>query len=402
MNKITLDDFYDAKQMVDKIIKKTPLIYSDFYSQEYDADIYLKPENLQRTGAFKIRGAYNKIIRLTEEEKKKGLIASSAGNHAQGVALAAKACGVKATIVMPSNTPLIKVEATKKYGANVILSGECYDDAFREAKSLEEKYGYTFIHPFDDDDIILGQGTIALEILEEMATTDILIVPIGGGGLISGIAMAAKLIKPEIEVIGVEPQGAQTLRNSIKNGHIVELKNVNTIAEGVAVKRSGIKTFEYVKQYVDRIVTVNDVNIMEAFLLVAEKEKVIAENAGVLSVAALRKLDVKGKTVVSLISGGNIDVVTISELISRGLVVRGRVFCFSVELSDTPGQLQMIASILSEVGANIIQLDHNQFKTVDRFKRVHLEVTCETNGKRHVAQIKRALRQKGYDVKVVY
>jgi threonine dehydratase len=364
--------------------------------------VFLKPENLQRTGAFKIRGAYNKIVKLSDQEKEKGLIASSAGNHAQGVALAAKACGVKAVIVMPSNTPLIKVEATKKYGADVVLSGECYDDAFNEAKRLQDIYGYTFIHPFDDDDIILGQGTIGLEILEELPEVDIIIVPIGGGGLISGVAMAAKFIKPDIEIIGVEPQGAQTLRSSIKSNHIVELKKVDTIAEGVAVKRSGIKTFEYVKKYVDRIVTVNDVNIMEAFLLVAEKEKIIAENAGVLSLAALRKIDIKGKKVVSLISGGNIDVVTISELISRGLVVRGRVFCFSVELSDTPGQLQMIASILSDVGANIIQLDHNQFKTVDRFKRVHLEVTCETNGKSHVAQIKRALKNKGYDVKVVY
>jgi threonine dehydratase len=402
MKNITIDDFYKAKETVNNIIKKTPLIYSDFYSQEYDADVFLKPENLQRTGAFKIRGAYNKIIKLSDQEKAKGLIASSAGNHAQGVALAAKACGVKAVIVMPSNTPLIKVEATKKYGADVVLSGDCYDDAFNEAKRLQDIYDYTFIHPFDDDDIILGQGTIGLEILDELPDVDIIIVPIGGGGLISGVAMAAKFIKPGIEIIGVEPQGAQTLRSSIKSNHIVELKKVDTIAEGVAVKRSGIKTFEYVKKYVDRIVTVNDVNIMEAFLLVAEKEKIIAENAGVLSLAALRKVDVKGKKIVSLISGGNIDVVTISELISRGLVVRGRVFCFSVELSDTPGELQMIASILSEVGANIIQLDHNQFKTVDRFKRVHLEVTCETNGKSHVAQIKRALKNKGYDVKVVY
>ena len=402
MKKITINDFYKAKETVNHIIKKTPLIYSDFYSQEYDADVYLKPENLQRTGAFKLRGAYNKIINLSQEDKEKGLIASSAGNHAQGVALAAKACDVKAVIVMPSNTPLIKVEATKNYGAEVVLSGDCYDDAFNEAKRLQEKYGYTFIHPFDDEDIITGQGTIGLEILEDLPEVDIIIVPIGGGGLISGVAIAAKAIKPEIQIIGVEPYGAQTLGYALKNNHVVELKKVDTIAEGVAVKKSGEKTFEYVRKYVDSLVTVSDVNIMEAFLLVAEKEKIIAENAGVLSVAALRNINVKGKKVVSLISGGNIDVVTISELISRGLVVRGRVFCFSVELADTPGQLQMIASILSEVGANIIQLDHNQFKTVDRFKRVHLEVTCETNGKGHIAQIKGALKQKGYDVKIVY
>lgn len=403
-----LEQIYEAKDRVDKIIKRTPLIYSYFYSEEFEGNIYLKPENLQRTGAFKIRGAYNKIATLSEEERTRGLIASSAGNHAQGVALAARECGAKATIVMPANTPLIKVEATRHYGAKVVLHGECYDDAYNEAIRLRNEEHLTFIHPFDDMKVIYGQGTIGLEIIDEIKNNDAIdhidsiLVPIGGGGLISGVAMAIKELNPEIQVIGVEPKGAQTLRKSIKNGHVTELRKVNTIAEGVAVKRAGEKTFEMVSEYVDDIVTVSDVDVMEAFLLLAEKEKIVVENAGALSVAALRKIETKGKTIISLLSGGNIDVVTISELINRGLVIRGRVFCFAVELSDTPGELQSIAGILSELGANIIKLDHNQFKTVDRFKQVILEVTCETNGKKHVSQIKRRLKEEGYIIEIVY
>jgi threonine dehydratase len=391
-----------ASNRMQSVIKETPAIYSYFFSEEYEASIYLKAENLQRTGAFKIRGAYNKIALLSEEDRKRGLIASSAGNHAQGVALAGKTCGAKATIVMPANTPLIKVEATRHYGAEVVLHGECYDDAYREAMRLQATYGYTFIHPFDDEEVIDGQGTIGLEIIKQVEGIDMVIVPIGGGGLISGIAMAIKTLRPEIKVIGVEPEGAQTLRQSILKNQIVELTKVNTIAEGVAVKRGGQLPFQLIKEYVDDIITVSDVDIMEAFLLLTEKEKIIAENAGVLSIAALKKLDVKGKTIVPIISGGNIDVVTISELISRGLVVRGRVFCFTVELSDTPGELQEIATILADLGANIIKLDQNQFKTIDRFKQVLLEITCETNGKKHVEQIKKALKDKAYSVKVVY
>jgi threonine dehydratase len=397
-----LQQLKDAKHRVSSVVKTTPLIYSYFYSQETGAKVYLKAENLQRTGAFKLRGAYNKIAMLSQEERDQGLIASSAGNHAQGVALAARELHAKAIIVMPSNTPLIKVEATRQYGAEVVLYGECYDDAYKEAMRLCEDNNYIFIHPFDDEDIIIGQGTIGLEILEQLDTIDLIIVPIGGGGLISGIAMAVKAMNPSIKIIGVEPTGAQTLKKAIAKDEIYELKHLNTIAEGVAVRRAGVLTFDYVKEFVDEIVTVDDVDIMEAFLLIAEKEKLVAENAGVLAVAALKKLDVKGKTVVSVISGGNIDMVTISELISRGLVVRGRVFCFAVELPDTPGQLKLIATILADIGANIIKLEHNQFKTIDRFKRVHLEVTCETNGKKHVAQIKKQLTKHGYTVEVIY
>lgn len=400
--KTNREKLMDAKERVDQVVKQTPLMYSYFYSEEYDANVYLKAENLQRTGAFKIRGAYNKISRLSEEDKQRGLIASSAGNHAQGVALAAKECGAKAVIVMPSNTPLIKVEATKHYGAEVVLHGDCYDDAYQKAMELKKENGYKFIHPFDDEDIILGQGTVAMEILEQLEDVDMIIVPIGGGGLISGMAMAVKELNPSVEVIGVEPVGAQTLKQSIGKDKVVELPEVNTIAEGVAVKKAGSLNFQYVKEYVDRIITVDDVDIMEAFLLVSEKEKIISENAGVLSVAALKQLDVKAKNIVCVISGGNIDVVTISELINRGLVVRGRVFCFGVELSDTPGQLLNIAGILASHNANIIKLDHNQFKTVDRFQQVHLEVTCETNGKKHIEEIKHALKEHGYEVQVVY
>lgn len=391
-----------ARENLQGIIKETPLVYSYFFSEEYGADIYLKPENLQRTGAFKLRGAYNKIATLTEEEKARGLIASSAGNHAQGVALAATLCGAPSTIVMPANTPLIKVEATRHYGADVVLRGTCYDDAYAEAMRLKEEHGYTFIHPFDDMEVIYGQGTIGLEILEELPDVDIVLVPIGGGGLASGVALALKSHRPEVRVIGVEPEGAATLKTAIERHGIVELERIDTIAEGVAVKRAGQLTYPIVREFVDEIVTVNDVDIMEAFLLLTEKEKLVSENAGALSVAALKKIDTAGKKVVSIISGGNIDVVTIAELISRGLVVRGRVFCFAVELDDTPGQLLKISSILSEHRANIIKLDHNQFKTVDRFKKVHLEVTCETNGWKHLEQIKKALVENGYEVEVVY
>lgn len=397
-----LIEIQKAAEILRPIIKKTPLMYSTFFSNEYNNDIYMKLENLQITGAFKIRGAYNKIAQLTDAQKACGLIAASAGNHAQGVALAAQKLGVVATIVMPAHTPLIKVEATKTFGATVVLSGDCYDDAYKKALELEKEHGFTFVHPFDDEEVIAGQGTIGLEILEEMPDVEFVIVPIGGGGLISGIACAIKAMNPNIKVIGVEPKGAQTLKKSIQDGQIVELKKVTTIAEGVAVKRAGVKTYEMVSKYVDEIITVDDVDIMEAFLLLLEKEKLISENAGVLPLAAIKKMNLTNRKIACVISGGNIDVVTISELINRGLVIRARVFCFAVELSDTPGELEKIASILSSQRANIIQLDHNQFKTIDRFKHVRLEVTVETNGHKHVNQIKKALKSNGYEVEVIY
>ncbi|KJS87630.1 MAG: threonine dehydratase [Peptococcaceae bacterium BICA1-8] len=396
--KPSLSDFLKAQEDIKGIVENTNLIYSRFFSSEYHNQIYLKPENLQITGAFKIRGAYYKLNKLTELEKQKGLIASSAGNHAQGVAYAAHKLGIRATIVMPKTTPLIKVEATKKYGVNVVLHGECYDDAFEKAKSLQKEKDYTFIHPFNDIDVITGQGTIALEIIQQLSEVDYIIVPIGGGGLISGIAMAAKMLKPDIKIIGVEPEGANSMKASLQMNKIINLEKVTTIAEGVAVKRPGDITFPIIKDYVDDIITVSDFELMEAFLLLLEKDKLIGENAGVLSLAALKKIKEVNKNIACVVSGGNIDVLTISSMISRGLVSRGRIFCFSVELPDIPGQLLSISEILAKMNANVIKLEHNQFKTLDRFMQVQLEVTVETNGHTHVKEIISELNKAGYNV----
>lgn len=395
-------DFEKSRENLKPILKKTNLIHSSIFSQESGNNIYIKPENLQVTGAFKIRGAYNKISKLSDEEKKRGLISSSAGNHAQGVAYAAEKLGVKATIVMPKTTPLIKVEATKNYGAEVVLHGDCYDEAYAEAVRLQNENGYLFIHPFDDLDVIEGQGTIALEILEELKTVDSIIVPIGGGGLISGIAVAAKSINPNIKIIGVEPEGAKSMKNSIEKGKLICLDDVCTIADGVAVKNPGNITFSIISDYVDEIVTVSDFDIMEAFLELLQQHKLIGENSGVLPLAALKKIKEKDKNIVCVVSGGNIDVVTISTMINQGLVSKGRIFCFSVNLPDKPGELLKISQVLADLNANVIQLDHNQFKAPDRFMQVQLEVTVETNGHKHVKQIVETLKEIGYNVSKVY
>lgn len=392
----------EARENLKDVLKETSVFYSKTFSKESGNDVFIKPENLQTTGSFKIRGAYNKICHLDDASKQKGLVAASAGNHAQGVAFSARELGVKAIIVMPKSTPLIKVEATRDYGAQVILHGDCYDEAYEKAIELRDQEGYTLIHPFDDEEVIAGQGTVGLEIMEQMKDVDYILVPVGGGGLISGIAVAAKAINPQVRIIGVEPEGAKGMWLSLKENKLTELEYVDTIAEGVAVKRPGRIPFEIVQKYVDQIVTVTDVDIMEAFLVLLEKEKLIAENAGVLSLAALKKLNINNKKIVCLVSGGNIDVVTISELINRGLVIRGRVFCFSVELKDRPGELLKISSILAGLNANVIKLEHNQFKTIDRFKQVHLEISLETNGHSHIQEIKEALEKSGYEVQVVY
>ncbi len=394
-----LYDFMEARERLNTVITKTKLIYSNIFSNETGNDVYIKPENLQRTGAFKIRGAYNKIAKLTEEEKKRGVIAASAGNHAQGVALAAQKLGIKAVIVMPKHTPLIKVEATKRYGADVILTGEVYDEAYEYAKRLQEKEGYTFVHPFDDEDVIEGQGTIALEVLDELPNADIILVPIGGGGLISGIASAAKLKNPLIKIIGVEPEGAASALEARKNKHVVELAEANTIADGTAVKKIGEITFDYIEKYVDDIVTVSDYELMAAFLILVEKHKIVAENSGILSVAGLKKLNVKGKKIISIISGGNIDVLTISSMINKGLIARGRIFTFAVDLPDKPGQLVAVSQILSKQNANVIRLEHNQFKNLDRFHEVELQVTVETNGEEHINKITEEFKKRGYRIK---
>ena len=394
-----LYDFMEARERLNTVITKTKLIYSNIFSNETGNDVYIKPENLQRTGAFKIRGAYNKIAKLTEEEKKRGVIAASAGNHAQGVALAAQKLGIKAVIVMPKHTPLIKVEATRRYGAEVILTGEVYDEAYEYAKKLQEKEGYTFVHPFNDEDVIEGQGTIALEVLEELPDADIILVPIGGGGLISGIASAAKLKNPLIKIIGVEPEGAASALEARKSHHVVELDEANTIADGTAVKKIGDITFDYIEKYVDDIVTVSDYELMAAFLVLVEKHKIVAENSGILAVAGLKKLNVTGKKIISIISGGNIDVLTISSMINKGLVARGRIFTFAVDLPDKPGQLVAVSQILSEQNANVIRLEHNQFKNLDRFHEVELQVTVETNGEEHINKITQEFEKKGYIIR---
>ena len=395
---LKLEQFQEAKKRVDEVIIPTPLIYSEAFSKECKNQVYIKPENLQRTGAFKIRGAYNKIVKMDDAAKEKGLIASSAGNHAQGVAYAAHKLGVKATIVMPEHTPLIKVEATQSHGAEVVLAGEVYDDSYQAACNLQKEHGYTFVHPFDDEDVIEGQGTIALEILDELPDADIILVPIGGGGLISGVACAAKQIKPTIKIVGVEPEGAASALAAINEDQVVALKEAVTIADGTAVKQIGEQTFDYIKEYVDGIITVSDYELMDAFLLLVEKHKLVAENSGILSLAGLKKLNEKNKKVVSLISGGNIDVMSISSMINKGLISRGRIFTFTVQLLDKPGELEFVAHKLAKCNANVIGVEHNQFKNFARFSEVELRITCETNGESHIQKIIEAFNEEGYTI----
>lgn len=398
---LELKAFQEAKKRVDEVIVPTPLIYSEVFSKECKNEVYIKPENLQRTGAFKLRGAYNKIVKMDEEAKQKGLIASSAGNHAQGVAYAAHKLGVEATIVMPKHTPLIKIEATEANGASVVLAGEVYDEAYQAAVKLQKENNYTFVHPFNDEDVIEGQGTIALEILEELPDTDVILVPVGGGGLISGIACAAKKINPSIKIIGVEPEGAASALAAINEDQVIALEEAVTIADGTAVKQIGEVTFEYIKEYVDGIVTVSDYELMEAFLLLVEKHKLVAENSGILALAGLKKISEKNKKVVSLISGGNIDVMTISSMINKGLIARGRVFTFSVQLPDKPGQLEFVAKTLAKCNANVIAVDHNQFKNFARFSEVELRITCETNGASHIQKIIDTFNEEGYVIEKI-
>ena len=393
-----IQNFITAREKLSKVLLKTSLIHSPIFSKESGNEVFIKPENLQKTGSFKIRGAYNKITNLSDEEKKKGVIASSAGNHAQGVAYGAKESGIKAVIVMPKSTPLIKVESTKQYGAEVVLHGDVYDDAFKKAKELEEKEGYIFVHPFDDEDVIHGQGTIALEILEELPETDIILVPIGGGGLISGIACAAKILKPEIKIIGVEPDGAASAYEAIKEDKVIELKEANTIADGTAVKKIGNTTFEYIKKYVDEIITISDYELMEAFLLLVEKHKIIAENSGILSLAALKKLKEKNKKVVSVVSGGKRGVLMISSMINKGLIRRDRIFNFTVNIPDKPGELAKVVDLIAEQGANVVKLEHNQFKNLSRFKDIELQIIVETNGSEHIQKLIQAFEKKGYEI----
>jgi threonine dehydratase len=392
-----------ARENLKPVIKETPLIHSDFFSEEYGCNIFIKPENLQQTGSFKLRGAYNKISQLSDEELKKGIICSSAGNHAQGVAYSAKKKGISSTIVMPNITPLLKVEATKAYGSSVIVYGDVYDESYRHAVELSEKEGLTFVHPFDDYDVICGQGTIGIEILEDLENVDEILVPIGGGGLISGVALAVKSLKPTVKIIGVVPLGAMSMKISMEEGIISRLASVRTIAEGVAVKQPGDLTFAIAQKYVDEIITVTEKDIMEAVLLVIEKHKMVVETAGAIPLAGVRKRATPGKNIVCLLSGGNIDLVTISSIINQGMITRGRIMCFSVELPDKPGQLVKVAQLLADCGANVIELEHNQFKALDRYSnKVLLEVTVETNGHNHIKEILEVLEDHNFTVTRVY
>ena len=398
---MTLDKFEKAYETVQKVILETKLIYSDYYSDLTGNKVYLKPENMQKTGAYKIRGAYYKISTLTEEERNRGLITASAGNHAQGVAYAAKAYNAKAVIVMPTTTPLIKVNRTKAYGAEVILYGDVYDEACSYALKLAEEKGYTFIHPFDDLDVATGQGSIAMEIIKELPTVDIILVPIGGGGLATGVSTLAKLLNPNIKVIGVEPAGANCMQASLKAGEVVTLPNVDTIADGTAVKTPGSKIFPYIQENIDDIITVDDEELIVAFLDLLENHKMLAENSGLLTLAALEHLDVKDNKIVSIISGGNMDVITFASLVQHGLIARERICTVSVLLPDKPGELTNVSKVIAEAQGNIIQLEHNQFVSINRNSAVELDITMETFGHEHKVQILKALRDNGYKPKLV-
>ena len=398
---MTLEDFKAARSVLAGVLADTHLVHSAALTKATGNQVYIKPENMQVTGAYKIRGAYYKISTLSQEEKERGLITASAGNHAQGVAYAAQAAGVKATVVMPTTTPLVKVNNTKDYGAQVILHGAVFDDAAELANRLSQSEGYTYIHPFNDPVLATGQGTIAYEIFSDLPDVDIILVPVGGGGLASGVATLAKLLNPNVKVIGVEPVGAASMKASLEAGHIVTLDQVDTIADGVAVKTPGDKIFPYIQKNLDGIITIDDHELVDAFLDMMEKHKMIVENAGLLSVAALNHLDCRGKNVVSVLSGGNMDVITVSSLVQHGLVSRGRVFTFSVQLPDRPGELVRAAELVAELNGNIIRLDHNQFVNLNRQSGVELRVTLEAFGLVHKEEIMTALRQAGYDAKEV-
>ena len=398
---MTLEKFEEASELVKKVTNSTKLVYSDYLSEQSGGKVYLKPENMQHTGAYKIRGAYYKISTLSDEERGRGLITASAGNHAQGVAFAAKKFGCKAVIVMPTVTPLIKVNRTKSYGAEVILHGDVYDDAYAYACELAEKEGYTFVHPFNDIDVATGQGTIAMEIEQEHPTVDYILVPIGGGGLVSGVATLAKMLNPKIKVIGVEPAEAASMKAALAAGEVVQLESANTIADGTAVKAVGDKILPFVKENVDDVLLVEDDELIGAFLDMVENHKMIVENSGLLSVAALKQLDCKGKKVVCVLSGGNMDVITMSSIVQHGLIQRDRIFSVSVLLPDKPGELVQVAQTIAEAQGNVIKLEHNQFVSTNRNAAVELRITMEAFGTEHKQEILKALEKKGYRPRLI-
>ena len=394
-------DFDEACNVVSKVTLETKLIYSDFLSEKTGNQVYLKPENMQFTGAYKVRGAYYKISTLTEDERRKGLITASAGNHAQGVAYAAKRYGCKAVIVMPTTTPLIKVNRTKSYGAEVVLYGDVYDESCEKAYELATEHGYTFIHPFDDEAVATGQGTIAMEIIKELPLVDMILVPIGGGGLATGVSTLAKLINPKIKVIGVEPAGAACMKASLKKGEVTTLPTVSTIADGTAVKTPGTKIFPYIQKNIDDIITVEDDELIVSFLDMVENHKMVIENSGLLTVAAVPKLKAKEKNIVAILSGGNMDVITMSSVVQQGLIFRDRIFTVSVLLPDKPGQLAAVAETIAAEQGNVIKLEHNQFVSTNRNAAVELRITLEAFGTEHKEQILKALDRTGYQPKIV-
>ena len=398
---LTLDRFEEAAKLVKEVTKETKLVYSSYLSERTGNKVYLKPENMQMTGAYKLRGAYYKVSTLSAKERAKGIITASAGNHAQGVAYAAKEYGLKAVIVMPTTTPLIKVNRTKNLGAEVILCGDVYDEACEKALQLAREKGYTFIHPFDDETVATGQGTIAMEIVQDLPVVDYILVPIGGGGLAAGVSTLAKLLNPKIKVIGVEPEGAACMKASLEAGKVTGLKSVSTIADGTAVKTPGSVIFPYIQKNIDKIITVGDEELIVAFLDMVENHKMIVENSGLLTVAALDHLKVKNKRIVSILSGGNMDVITMSSVVSQGLIMRDRIFTVSVLLPDKPGELSRVASVIAEDNGNVIKLEHNQFVSTNRNAAVELRITLEAFGTQHKEQILKSLEIKGYKPKVV-
>ena len=401
MEELTLEKFEEASELVKDVTTETKLVYSEYFSAQTGNKVFFKPENMQYTGAYKVRGAYYKIHTLFYPKKSKGLITASAGNHAQGVAYAAKLAGVKATVVMPTTTPLMKVNRTKSYGADVVLEGDVFDEACDHAYKLAEEFGYTFVHPFDDLDVATGQGTIAMEIIKELPTVDYILVPIGGGGLCTGVSTLAKLLNPKIKVIGVEPAGANCMQVSLKEGKVVGLPQVNTIADGTAVKRPGEKLFPYIQENVDSIITIEDSELIVAFLDMVENHKMVVENSGLLTVAALKHLNVQKKKIVSILSGGNMDVITMSSIVQHGLIERDRVFTVSVLLPDKPGELARVSALLAKEQGNIIKLEHNQFISINRNAAVELRITMEAFGTEHKNQIVSALTSAGYRPKLV-
>ncbi len=398
---LTLDKFEEASEIVKKVTRETKLIYSEYLSEQTENKVYLKPENMQLTGAYKVRGAYYKISTLSQEEKEKGLITASAGNHAQGVAYAARAFGVKAVIVMPNTTPLIKVERTKSYGAEVVLYGDIYDESCKYALELAEENGYTFIHPFDDLSVATGQGTIAMEIIQDLPLVDYILVPVGGGGLAAGVSVLAKQLNPHIKVIGVEPEGANCLEVSLEKGELCTLPEVATIADGTAVQTPGEKIFPYLKENIDEVITIQDDELIVAFLDIVENHKMVVENSGLLTVAALRHLEFSGKKVVCILSGGNMDVITMASVVQHGLIQRDRIFTVSVLLPDKPGELVRVSSVIAQHQGNVIKLDHNQFVSTNRRAAVELKITMEAFGTAHKRQIVGALEQAGFRPKVI-